>query len=82
MIFRMNLVLKVLILNLILSFKNWKPKPPKLGYFVPKRIINLNDVLPVPGFEGDDFKSDICFRKFFAQIPRFGLFGQKNITFL
>ena len=33
-------------------------------------------------FQAADFKSDIGFRKFLAQIPKFGHFGLKSINFL
>ena len=36
-----------------------------------------NKVLPAPYFKEDDFKSDICFKKFRAQIPKFEHFGSK-----
>ena len=38
--------------------------------------------MPVPYFEGADFKPDIGFQKFWAQIPKFGHFESKSINFL
>ena len=35
-----------------------------------------------PYYEGADFKSDICFEKFWAQTSKFRLFGPKGINFL
>ena len=46
------------------------------------QLSNLNEILHVLDFEGADFKSDICFRKFRAQIPNFEHFGTKSINFL
>ena len=37
--------------------------------------------MPVPYFEGADFKSDIGFQKFRAQILKFGHLGPKSINF-
>ena len=45
-------------------------------------LFNINEILPASYFEGADFKSDIRFRKFRAQIPKFGGFGPKSIKFL
>ena len=71
---RMNPISKVLIsITSLKTYQIW-PKTYQLS--------NLNKILPVPYFEGADFKSDICFRRFRAQIPRFGYFGQKSINFL
>ena len=71
---RMNPISKVLIS--ITNFKTYQIWPKTY------QLSNLNEILPVPYFEGADFKSDICFRKFRAQIPRLGHFGQKSINFL
>ena len=38
--------------------------------------------MSVSYFEGTDFRSDIRFRKFRAQIPKFGRFGPNSINFL
>ena len=35
-----------------------------------------------PYYEGADFRSDICFEKFWAQTSKFRLFGPKSINFL
>ena len=35
-----------------------------------------------PYFEGVDFKSDIRFQKFWAEIPKFGHVGPKGINLL
>ena len=57
--FRMCSISKVLISNLTLVFENFEPKCPNLS-ILGQRISNssLNKVLPVPYFEGADFKSD------------------------
>ena len=41
----------------------------------------FNKILPVLYIEGADFKSDIVFRKFRAQKPKFVILGQKVSTF-
>ena len=38
---------------------------------------NNNKILPLPYFEGSDFKSDICFQKFSDQIPKSAHFWPK-----
>ena len=43
---------------------------------------NLNKMSLVPYFEGAGLKSDICFPKFWAQMPKPGHFGPKSINFL
>ena len=66
------------------GFSNFEPKCPNLG-ILGKEVStfeSFNKILPVPYFEGADFKSDICFQKFLAQIPKFKNFGPKAITFL
>ena len=40
-----------------------------------------NEILPVPYFEGANFKFDICFQISPAQIPKFKNFGPKAIIF-
>ena len=45
------------------------------------QLSNLNKILPVLYFQDTDFKSDICFRKFLVQIPKFGHYGPKSINF-
>ena len=39
-------------------------------WFKKYQLSNFNEVLSVSYIESADFKSDICFRKFRAQIPR------------
>ena len=59
------------------------PNPQIWAFWVKKyQLYNLNEILPILYFEGADFKSDICFRKFHAQIPKFENFESKSITFL
>ena len=48
------------------GFSNFEPKCPNLG-ILGKEVStfeSFNKILPVPYFEGADFKSDICFQKF------------------
>ena len=62
---------------------NFDPICPNLAFWAKKHyFFNLNKILHVPYFEGADFKSDICFQKFGAQIKTFGYFGPKSINFL
>ena len=64
--------LKILWPQLKLSFFKFWAQIPKLGYFS-----NLSQILPVPYFEGADFKSDICISKFWDH----GYLGPKCINF-
>ena len=41
-----------------------------------------NKILPVPYIKDTDFKADIGFWKFWAQMPKFGDFGPKSINLL
>ena len=48
-------------------FSNFQPKCPNLGSILGQKSSTLqsfNEILPVPYFEGADFKSDISFWKF------------------
>ena len=59
------------------------PNPQIWAFWVKKyQLSNLNKILSVLNFEGADFKSDICYRKFWAQIPKFQHFRPKSIDFL
>ena len=75
--------LKVLISNLTLVFENFDPKYRNVSIYAKKyQLPNLNEILPVPCFQGADSKSGICFQKFGPQIPEFRHFGLENINFL
>ena len=58
-------ILKVLISNLSLLFKNFEPKYPNSVFWVKKyQLSNINEISHLPYFECGNFKSDIGFRKF------------------
>ena len=66
------------------GFSNFESKYPNVG-ILGKEVStfeSFNKILPVTYFEGADFKSDICFQKFLAQIPKYKNFGPKTITLL
>ena len=63
--FCMYAISKVLNSNVTLVFENFEPKFLNLGVLGEKLLtFNLNEFLPVSCFEGADFKSDVCFWKF------------------
>ena len=54
-----------------------------MAFWVKKyQLSNFMEILPVLDFQGVDFKSDLCFQKFQAQIPKFEHFGPTSINFL
>ena len=56
---------KVLISNLTFLFENVEPKSPYSGIWTKKyQLFDPKETLPVPYFQGADFKSDIRFPKF------------------
>ena len=58
-------ILKVLISNLSLLFKNFEPKYPNLVFWVKKnQLSSINEISHLPYFECGNFKSVIGFRKF------------------
>ena len=67
------------------SFRYFKFRVPntQIWAFWAKKywLSNLNKILHVPCFEGADLKFFICFWKFRAQILKFGILGQKVLTF-
>ena len=66
-------IFKVLILHLTLVFNNFGHKSPNMGILGQKvPLSSLHKILPVPYFEGADFKSDIHFLWFLAAYyPRY-----------
>ena len=57
---------------------------PQIWTFCIKKYYfsDFNKISSVPNFEGADFKSDIWFPNFWAQISKFGYFAPKCIIFL
>ena len=74
--FRMCSISNVLTSNLTLVFENFEPKSPFWSKSINCLILTKFFVCC---FAGADFKSDICFQKFLAQIPKFKNFGPKSI---
>ena len=77
--FRMCSISNVLTSNLTLVFENFEPKSPFWSKSINCLILTKFFVCC---FAGADFKSDICFQKFLAQIPKFKNFGPKSINLL
>ena len=79
--FLMYLISKMLPSNLIFFFENFELNSPYSGILDQKyQLSNLNEVLPVPYFEGADLKSHIFLPKFW-EIPKFCPFRPKVLTF-
>ena len=63
--------------------KSSSPNPQICAFWVKNnQLSNLSKILLVAYFECANFKSDIGFEKFWAQIPKYGLFEPKSINFL
>ena len=67
-----------------IGFRIFLSSNPQIWAFWVKKYkrFNLKEIMPAFDFEGSDIKSDICFQKLRAQIPKFEHFGPKRINFL
>ena len=66
-------ITKVLVPNLAFAFQNFEPKYPNLGILGQTKFLYC---------KGGNFKSDICFQKFWTKIPKGGDFEPKSINLL